>query len=83
MRARWHLSLLHLSLPLLLLAVGALARYFYWMTEQFALLGEESLLRSITVIGDQMRDRVDNFIIDTDREFFNLVDLNKISSPRW
>ena len=83
MRLGRHLSPLHLSFPLILVAVLALARYSYRTTEQMAARGEESLLRSITVIGDQMRDRVDNFIIDTDREFFNLVDLNNVSSARW
>lgn len=85
MRIRRHISPLYLSFPLILIAALALARYSYRTAERLSVSGEESLKTAIRVLGDQTANRVDNFIIDLDRELFNLVDLEHLQdfARRW
>jgi len=85
MRIRRHISPLYLSFPLILVAALALARYSYVTAERSAVKGEVALLDSIRVLVDQTQLRVDNFIIDSDRELFNLVDLGHLENfaRRW
>ncbi|MCS6912480.1 MAG: HAMP domain-containing sensor histidine kinase [Myxococcales bacterium] len=79
------LSPLYLSFPLVLVAALALARYSYRTSQLLSMRGEESLIESVRALGDQTRSRVDNFIIDTDRELFNLVDIEHLQDfgRRW
>ena len=85
MRIPRPLSLLYLSFPLILIAALALARYSYRTAQLLATRGEESLIASNKALGDQSVARVDNFIIDTDRELFNLVDVEHLQDfgRRW
>ncbi len=84
MRLR-HISPLYLSVPLILVAALALARYSFVTSQRLSVKGEESLMTSIKVLCDQTLSRVDNFIIDSDRELFNLVDLTHLQdfTRRW
>ena len=85
MRIRRQISPLYLSFPLILIAAMALARYSYRNARQLAENSERSVIDGLNVLGDQNRSRVENFIIDSDRELFNLVDLEHLQDfkRRW
>jgi hypothetical protein len=85
MRIRRSISPLYLSFPLILIAVLALARYSYRNARQLAQNSEDSAIAGLFALGDQTRARVESFIIDSDRELFNLVDLENLGdfSRRW
>lgn len=85
MRIRRSISPLYLSFPLILIAVLALARYSYRNARQLAQKSEDSAIAGLFALGDQTRARVESFIIDSDRELFNLVDLENLGdfSRRW
>ncbi len=75
----------HLVSPAVLLAALALGSYSFRYADQLAKKGEQSLVESTQVLGDQTRERVDNFIIDSDRSLFDAVDLGHLSDfqRRW
>lgn len=79
------LSPLYLSFPLILIAALALARYSYRNARQLAQNSEASVIDGLNALGDQTRSRVESFIIDSDRELFNLVDLEHLQDfkRRW
>ena len=85
MRIRRHISPLYLSFPLILIAALALARYSYRNAKQLAQNSEASVIQGLFALGDQTRSRVESFVIDSDRELFNLVDLEHLQdfSRRW
>ena len=85
MRIRRPISPLYLSFPLILIAALALARYSYRNARQLAQNSEDSVVAGLYALGDQTRSRVESFIIDSDRELFNLVDLEHLGdfSRRW
>ena len=85
MRIRRHISPLYLSFPLILIAALALARYSYRNARQLAHNSEVSVIDGLNALGDQTRNRVESFIIDSDRELFNLVDLEHLQDfkRRW
>ena len=85
MRIRRQLSPLYLSFPLVLIAALALARYSYRNARQLAQNSEGSVIAGLFALGDQTRSRVESFVIDSDRELFNLVDLEHLQdfSRRW
>jgi two-component system phosphate regulon sensor histidine kinase PhoR len=85
MRIRRHISPLYLSFPLILIAALALARYSYRNARQLAQNSEASVIDGLNALGDQTRSRVESFIIDSDRELFNLVDLEHLQDfkRRW
>jgi hypothetical protein len=85
MRIRRQLSPLYLSFPLILIAALALARYSYRNAKQLAQNSEASVIQGLFALGDQTRSRVESFVIDSDRELFNLVDLEHLQdfSRRW
>lgn len=85
MRGRRLISPLYLSFPLILIAAVALAVQSYRTAQRVAVSGEESLKETTRVLGDQTVRRVDNFIVDSDRELFNLVDLSHLGdfARRW
>lgn len=85
MRIRSHISPLYLSFPLILIAALALARYSYRNARQLAQNSEASVIDGLNALGDQTRSRVESFIIDSDRELFNLVDLEHLQDfkRRW
>src|SRR5262245_10121712 len=79
------ISALYLSFPLILIAALALARYSYRTAQQLARNSEDSVVQGLSALGDQTRNRVDTFIIDSGRTLFNLVDLEHLPdfSKRW
>lgn len=85
MRIRGPISPLYLSFPLILIAALALARYSYRNARQLAHNSEASVIDGLNALGDQTRSRVESFIIDSDRELFNLVDLEHLQDfkRRW
>ena len=85
MKIRRQLSPLYLSFPLVLIAALALARYSYRNARQLAQNSEGSVIAGLFALGDQTRSRVESFVIDSDRELFNLVDLEHLQdfSRRW
>ena len=87
MPARWsrRLSPLYLIFPVVLSAAVALARYSYRYLAQLAEQSEQAIVEQNELIGDQTRERIDNFIIDSDRQLFDLVDLVHLDEfkRRW
>jgi len=85
MRIRLRFSPLYLSFPIVLIAALALARYSYRNARQLAQNSEGSVIAGLFALGDQTRSRVESFVIDSDRELFNLVDLEHLQdfSRRW
>src|SRR3569832_2102655 len=85
MRIPRSISPLYLSFPLILIATLALARYSYRNARQLAQYSEDSVMVGLSALGDQTRSRVDSFIVDSDRELFNLVDLEHLGefARRW
>lgn len=85
MKIRRQISPLFLSFPLILIAALALGRYSYRNARQLAENSDHSVIAGLFALGDQTRSRVESFIIDSDRELFNLVDLEHLQdfSRRW
>ena len=85
MRIRLRFSPLYLSFPLVLIAALALARYSYRNARQLAENSEGSAIAGLFALSDQTRSRVESFIIDSDSELLNLVDLEHLQdfSRRW
>ncbi|HMU39996.1 MAG TPA: HAMP domain-containing sensor histidine kinase [Pseudomonadota bacterium] len=85
MKLRRQISPLYLSFPLILIAALALGRYSFRNARQLAQSTESSVIAGLFALGDQTRSRVESFIIDSDRELFNLVDLEHLQdfSRRW
>ena len=73
------LSPLFFLVPLALGTALALARTSYRSAQQLAERAERSLDEPYQLLGSQYLERVDNYIIDSDRQFFNLVDLEHLS----
>jgi two-component system, OmpR family, phosphate regulon sensor histidine kinase PhoR len=79
------LSPLYLIFPVVLAAAAALGRYAYRYAAQVSQKSEESIVEQNTLLGLQTLDRLDNFIIDSDRQLFDLVDLEHLDEfkRRW
>jgi two-component system phosphate regulon sensor histidine kinase PhoR len=73
------LSPLAVIAPVVLIAAMVLGGYSYRYAAQLAELSEQQILTSNRLIGDQTRERVDNFVIDSDRAMFDLVDLDHLA----
>jgi two-component system phosphate regulon sensor histidine kinase PhoR len=73
------LSPLYLIIPIALGTALALARNSYRSAALLAQRAEKSLNEPYNLLGSETLDRVDNFIIDTDRQFLELVDLEHLS----
>jgi two-component system phosphate regulon sensor histidine kinase PhoR len=71
-------SSLFVIAPAALLAALALGGYSYRNAAQLAEQSENSVAESYRLIGKQTIDRIDNFIIDSDRSLFDLVDLEHL-----
>jgi two-component system, OmpR family, phosphate regulon sensor histidine kinase PhoR len=80
MRARLprQFSLVFVIFPVVLGAALALGGYSYRHADDAAKAAERSLVSSNTAIGNQTLDRIDNYIIDSDRSLFDLVDLEHL-----
>jgi two-component system, OmpR family, phosphate regulon sensor histidine kinase PhoR len=78
-RVRERLSPLYLIAPVVLLAAVALGTYSYRYAAQLSAKSEESLVDSNRLLGDQALERIDNFIVDSDRAMFDLVDMEHVS----
>lgn len=77
------LSPLYLVIPVVLAAMLVLGRYAYrYVAEDKS---EQSLVDENRIFGDEKVERIDNFIIDSDRQLFELVDLEHLSDfqRRW
>jgi two-component system phosphate regulon sensor histidine kinase PhoR len=79
------LSPLYLIFPVALAAAGALGRYAYRYAGQVSEKSEQSIIEQNALLGVQTLDRLDNFIIDSDRQLFELVDLEHLDEfkRRW
>ena len=83
-RLRQRVSPLSVIAPVVLLAAMVLGGYSYRYAAEVAEKAELSLVESNTLLGDQTRERIDNFIIDSDRAMFDLVDLEHLNDfQRW
>jgi two-component system phosphate regulon sensor histidine kinase PhoR len=79
------LSPLYLIIALILGSAVALGVYSYRNARQLLSQGERSLAESNRLLGEQALLRIDNFIIDSDRSHFDLVDLAHLQDfqRRW
>ncbi len=79
-RPRWLRgpSLLYLIVPIALGSAIALSRTSYRYAAIQAERAEQSLAESYRLLGSETLDRIDNFIVDSDRQFFDLVDLDHL-----
>jgi two-component system, OmpR family, phosphate regulon sensor histidine kinase PhoR len=71
-------SPLFVIFPIVLAAALALGNYSYRYAADAAKKSEESLVKSNSAIGNQTLDRIDNYIIDSDRSLFDLVDMDHL-----
>ena len=58
--------------PVVLAATLALAGYSFRFADEIGRNSEQSLLEANRLLGDQSLDRIDNFIIDSDRVLFEV-----------
>ena len=79
------LSPLYLIIAAILASAIALGIYSYRNARQLRDQGSTSLVELNRVNGAQMLRRIDNYIIDSDRQFFDLVDLEHLQDfqKRW
>ncbi|MSP58836.1 MAG: HAMP domain-containing histidine kinase [Myxococcales bacterium] len=86
------LSPLYFIFALILVSALALGTYSYIKATQLADQSERSLAQSERsladsnrLLGEQIRDRIDNFIIDSDRAMIDIVDLEHLTdfARRW
>jgi two-component system, OmpR family, phosphate regulon sensor histidine kinase PhoR len=79
------LSPLYFIFALILAAALALGRYSYKSATQLADQSEQSLAATNRILGEQTRDRIDNFIVDSDRSLIDIVDLEHLQdfARRW
>lgn len=84
-RSGQRLSPLLVIAPVMLLAAVALGVYSYRYAAQISAKSESSLIETTNLLGEQTRLRIDNFIIDSDRAMFDLVDVEHLSdfSKPW
>jgi two-component system phosphate regulon sensor histidine kinase PhoR len=71
-------SPLFVIFPVVFAAALALGSYSYRYASDAAKKSEQSLVKSNSAIGHQTLDRIDNYIIDSDRSLFDLVDLDHL-----
>ncbi|HZS37825.1 MAG TPA: HAMP domain-containing sensor histidine kinase [Polyangia bacterium] len=71
-------SPLFVIFPVVFAAALALGSYSYRYASDAAKKSEQSLVKSNSAIGNQTLDRIDNYIIDSDRSLFDLVDLDHL-----
>lgn len=65
-------------LPSIAAAAGILGYYSYRSAEQFATLGEQSIVSSTVLLVDEKVDRIEEQIINADNAVFHLVDLEAL-----
>ncbi len=92
LRVGRRLSPLYFIFALILSSALALGRYSYKNAAQLAdeserslMQSEQSLAESNRLLGEQIRNRIDNFIIDSDRSLIDIVDLEHLTdfARRW
>jgi two-component system phosphate regulon sensor histidine kinase PhoR len=78
-------SPMYLIVPVVLAAALTLGGYSFRYASQLAQRSEQSIVETNRLLGDQTAERIDNFIIDSDRSLFDLVDLEHLSefAQRW
>jgi two-component system phosphate regulon sensor histidine kinase PhoR len=76
---RGRISPLYIIAPVVLGAALALGVYSFRYAANVAAESERSLVATTQLLGEQTRQRIDNFIIDSDRAMFDLVDLEHLS----
>jgi two-component system phosphate regulon sensor histidine kinase PhoR len=72
-------SLLYVIAPVVLASAVALGVYSFRYAGELAKKSETSLVESNRLLGEQTLERIDNFIIDSDRAMFDLVDLEHLA----
>lgn len=79
------LSPLYPIFALILAAALILGRYSYTNARLLAEQSERSLSETNRVLGEQMRERIDNFIIESDRLLLDIVDVDNLKdfANRW
>jgi len=79
------ISPLYVLAPVILMSAVALGVYSYRSAAQVAERSERSLVSTTELLGDQTRERIDNFIVDSDRTVLDLVDLEHLAdfSRSW
>lgn len=79
------LSALYPIFGLILASALALGRYSYRNARQLGDQSERSLAETNRVLGEQVLERIDNFIIDSDRSLLDIVDLEHLQdfARRW
>jgi len=73
------ISPLYVIVPVVLAAAVALGVYGFRYAAQLAEKSEQSLVESNRALGDQTIERIDNYIVDSDRSLFELVDLDHLA----
>src|SRR5262245_25479437 len=73
------LSPLAMIAPVVLLSALALGGYSYRYAAQLSEKSERSLIESSRLLGTQTLERIDNFIVDSDRAMFDLVDMEHLA----
>jgi two-component system phosphate regulon sensor histidine kinase PhoR len=76
---RQKISPLSIIAPVVLIAAVVLGVYSFRYAAQLAKQSESSLVDSTRIIGEQTRERIDNFIVDSDQAMFLLVDLEHVA----
>jgi two-component system phosphate regulon sensor histidine kinase PhoR len=76
---RGRISPLYVIAPVVLVAALSLGVYSFRYAANVAAESERSLVATTQLLGEQTRQRIDNFIIDSDRAMFDLVDLEHLS----
>ena len=72
------ISPVYMIVPVVLAAAIALGTYGFRYAAQLAEKSEQSLVESTQLLGKQTIERIDNFIVDSDRSLFELVDLDHL-----
>jgi two-component system phosphate regulon sensor histidine kinase PhoR len=82
---RRRIPLLYLIAPVIVISAVSLGVYSYRYAAQVADRSERSLVAATQLLGDQTRERIDNFIVDSDRAMFDIVDLEHLAdfSRSW
>jgi two-component system phosphate regulon sensor histidine kinase PhoR len=79
LRALRRVSPLYAIVPIVVISAFALSRTSYRYAAIQAERAEQSLAEPYRLLGSATLERVDNFIVDSDRQFFDLVDLDHLA----
>src|SRR4051812_49363538 len=85
LRRLGRISPLYPIFTLIFASALALGRYSYKNARALGEQSDRSLAESNRILGEQMLERIDNFIIDSDRALIHIVDLEHLKefATRW